>query len=209
MNKPGTSRSEFNKVPITEGSLSESRTLHPYIQAQLRNNPHDVDAFVNCPQGEDKDHWAYACFRQLLIDLNYYAYEHRDVSTEATEPNMEIFINGKSHQCLCTAHNPPKEVPAIDYITQNIDQATAVLLDSKVFPEQSVGPASREWVGRLCRRLYRIFMHSYTRHRDIFDRIEKETHICERFTKFALCYSFMNSSDICIPDDAFNHEQAE
>ena len=111
VNKPGTSRTEFNKVPIADGALSECRTLHHYLQALLRNNPHDVDAFVNCPEGENKDHWVYACFKQLLIDLNYYAYEHRNVSTGATDPNMSVVINGKVQQFLSAAHNPPQEVP--------------------------------------------------------------------------------------------------
>lgn len=209
VNKPGASRVEFNKVPVAGEATSSCRTLHHYLQARLRDNPHDVDSFLKCPEGEDPNEWGYACMRQLLIDLNYYAYEHRDVSTAATEPKMEIIVNGQVISCLSAAQNPPQNVPAIDYITQTIDQTIVILLDPKTFPVPSITPTSRNYVATCCRRLYRIFIYSYTRHRDIFDRIEKETHICERFTKFVLQYSLMTPEDICIPAEAFQVHETE
>jgi hypothetical protein len=50
------------------------------------------------------------------------------------------------------------------------------------------------------RRLYRVFVYSYSCHREIFERIEAKTHICERFTKFGRLYSLLRPEDVHIPE---------
>lgn len=199
VNKPGTPSAEFNNVPMDEDAIKECRTLQHYLQAVLRHEPHNVEKLITCPPGEDKNEWIYACFRQFIEELNYYAYEHREVSTAATEPKMYVLVNGEKVECLSAAYSPPRAVPAIDYITQTIDQATATLLNQTYFPAGTVSDVGRSHIATFCRRLYRVFLYSYGSHRDIFERVEKKTHICERFTKFATMYSLLDPKDIHIP----------
>lgn len=199
VNKPGTSKSEFNAAPLDE-NIKNYRTLQHYLQTLLKKYPHDIDRLVTCPEGEDEKDWIYSSFRQYLQELNYYAYAHREVSTAATEPNMEFKIGEQTIKCLSAVYNPPRSVAAIDYITQTIDQATNVILDSKLFPSGVMTPEGRSYIETFSRRLYRIFGYSFSCHPDIFERIEKETHICERFTKFAKLYNLLKHDDIHIPD---------
>ncbi|OHT06215.1 Mob1/phocein family protein [Tritrichomonas foetus] len=199
-NKPGISKDNFNKVPFDESNIKDYRTLQHYIQSLLREYPNDIEKLITCPEGEDENDWIYASFRQFVQELNYYAYEHRDVSTAATEPNMEFFVNGQKISCLSAAYNPPKSVPAIDYITQMIDLATQVILDNKCFPGGIMTPDGKSYIDTFARRLYRIFGYSYSCHIDIFEKIEKKTHICERFTRFSKKYSLLRPEDILIPD---------
>ena len=199
VNKPGTPSAEFNNVPFEADAIKDCRTLQHYLQALLRHEPHNVEKLITCPEGENVNEWIYACFRQFLQELNYYAYEHREVSTVATEPAMFVIVDGNRVECLSAAHNPPKQVPAIDYITQTIDQATTTILNQQVFPGGTLGESGRSYIETFCRRLYRVFLYSYGSHRDIFDRIEKKTHICERFTRFAMLYSLLAPKDIHIP----------
>lgn len=199
-NRPGITQQEFNNVPFDEKEIKDYRTLQHYIQALQRQNPDDVNKLVTCPEGEDVNDWIYASFRQFVQELNFYAYEHKDVSTQATEPNMEFMVNGNKISCLSAAYNPPKSVPAIDYITQMIDLSTQVCLDPRYFPGGNMTPEGKGLIETFARRLYRIFGYSYSCHFDIFEKIEKKTHICERFTKFSKMYHLIKPEDILIPD---------
>jgi hypothetical protein len=198
VNKPGSSGTDFNNFPIEE-DVKEYRTLQHYLQALLRHYPDDIRRLITCPEGESEGDWIYSSFRQFVQELNYYAYEHRDVSTAATEPVMEFFIDGKKIACMSAAHQPPKSVPAIDYITQTIDSATVVILDAKTFPGGVMTDQGRTSIETFARRLYRVFVYSYSCHREIFERIEAKSHICERFTKFGTLYSLLRPEDIHIP----------
>lgn len=199
VNRPGTPKGEFNAAPL-DANVKNYRTLQHYLQSLLKTHPHDIDMLVTCPPGEDEKDWIYSSFRQYLQELNYYAYAHRDVSTAATEPNMEFKVGDKPVTCLSAVYNPPRSVPAIDYITQTIDQATNVILDAKLFPSGVITPEGLSYIETFTRRLYRIFVFSFSCHRDIFDRIESETHICERFTRFAKLYNLFKQDDIHIPE---------
>ena len=199
-NKPGTSRENFNKVPFKPSEIKDYRTLQHYLQCLLREDPDNVDRLVSCPEGEDVNDWIYACFRQFVQELNYYAYEHRKVATASTEPKMEFFVNGQKIVCLSAAYNPPKSIPSIDYITQTIDLATQMLLDPKNFPGGMMTPEGKSLIDTYARRLSRIFGYSYSCHKEIFDKIEAKTHIAERFTKFAKQNNLLRDEDILIPN---------
>ena len=97
----------------------------------------------------------------------------------------------------------PAMVPAIDYITQTIDMATATILKQDLFPAGVVTDTGLKHIQQYMRRLYRVFSYSYICHREIFDELEAKTHLCERFTKFARLYGLLQPQDIHIPDSYF------
>jgi hypothetical protein len=71
------------------------------------------------------------------------------------------------------APNPPKPVPVIDYITLTISKATRLILDQgNIFPGGAMSEAA---IDTDFRRLYRVFICSFSAHKDIFERIEKQT----------------------------------
>jgi hypothetical protein len=207
VNKPGSPASEFNNFPMEENP-NQYRTLQHYLQALLRHYPHDISRLITCPEGENEGDWIYSSFRQFVQELNYYAYEHREVSTAFTEPVMEFYVNGQKIACMSAAHQPPKSVPAIDYITQTIDSATVIILDQKNFPGGVMTDQGKVSIGTFARRLYRVFVYSYSCHRDIFERIEAKSHICERFTKFGRKYALLKPEDIHIPDSYWESRAA-
>lgn len=202
----GDSKEVFDAMPFDDNPQTY-RTTQYYIQALLKKCPHDINKLITCPEGETTNNWIYGMFRQFLQELNFYAYEHRDVSTAATDPQMEFYVNGQKIACLSSVFNPPKSVPAIDYITGTIDSATSLILDPKYFSSQLfVSPESRDVIVTYMRRLYRIFAFSYLCHNEVFEKIEKKTHICERFTKFGKLYGLLEQRDTFIPESAFAHE---
>jgi hypothetical protein len=208
VNKPGSPGADFNNFPIEEDA-KEYRTLQHYLQALLRHYPNDVERLTKCPPGESENDWIYSSFRQFLLELNYYAYEHREVSTAANEPVMEFYVNGQKISCMSAAHQPPRAVPAIDYITQIIDSPTVIILDAKTFPGGVMTDQGRVSLETFARRLYRVFMYSYSCHLEIFERIEARSHICERFTKFGRLYSLLRQEDIHIPSEYWRQRAAK
>lgn len=197
---PGSTKEQFENAPFVDDT-SKYRTTQYYVQALLKHCPDDIQKLITCPEGEDTQQWIIGNYKQFLIELNYYAYAHRDVSTAASEPTMEFDIRGVKVSCLSAAYTPPRPVPAIDYITQTIDMATQVILDSKTFSASGISGNGMVLLQTFSRRLYRIFMYSWKLHRDIFESIENKTHICERFTKFCSTYGLLKAEEILIPQE--------
>ena len=158
------------------------------------------DLLIQCPEEEDKNNWIYGNIRQFIQELNYYAYEHREVSTIATMPKMVFSINGTNIECRSAAKNPPAVVSAIDYITQTIDQATIMILDQKLFPSGLINEQGLAEIKTFMRRLYRIFSYSFACHFTLFEELESKTHLAERFTKFAKKFDLLSPQDIQIPE---------
>jgi len=89
-------------------------------------------------------------------------------------------------QYLCATHDKPRECPATDYILHTLDYTTALLNSSKLFPSRVMiqdGPV--QYLHSSTRRLYRIFIHAYEHHNDMFRAFENETGMYTLFLAFA------------------------
>ena len=208
VNKPGSKKEEFNAIPFSDDP-NEYRTAQYYIQALLKQYPDDVKKLVTCPESIDKGSWIYSSFRQFLQEINYFAYEHRFVSTAENESKMVFTINGQQVECLSAAKNPPQMVPAIDYITETVDMATQMILKADLFPGGIITDMGLKQIQTYMRRLYRVFAFSYICHREVFDELEAKNHLCERFTMFARLYGLLQPTDIFIPDSYFSKTPAQ
>jgi len=207
VNKPGMKKESFNDVPFDENPKNY-RTTQYYIQALLRKFPDDIERLTKCPEEEDSNSWIYGNFRQFLMELNYFAYAHKDVSTGVTMPKMSFKINGIDVDCRTAAKNPPAVVPAIDYITETIDMATVSILDQKLFPSGVMTEQGLGEIKTFMRRLYRVFSYSYVCHFELFQSLEEKTHLCERFTTFAKRYDLLAPQDIHIPDSYWENKKS-
>lgn len=102
---------------------------------------------------------------------------------------------------LCAAHKNPKECCAIDYIIHTLDGTAALLNSDKCFPSRvSIPESSLKYFQSITRRLYRIFSHAFFHHRELFDQIENEHHLCDRFVKFSNLFKLIPKKLQIIPD---------
>lgn len=70
----------------------------------------------------------------------------------------------------------------------------------------SIKETSIAKLGSVCRRIYRIFSHAYYHHRPIYDDFEGRTHLCRRFTVFALRYGLIPKDNLIVPINGVNQD---
>lgn len=197
-NRPGTSNLEFYKWKDENFEEIESiLAVQQYIQQIIRNNKSNVDSVLQAPEQQDEGVWKYEHLRQFCMELNLITVRlqfecNPTTCSQMTATEQWIF--------LCAAHKNPKECSAIDYTRHTLDGAACLLNSNRYFPSRvSIKESSVAKLGSVCRRIYRIFSHAYFHHREIFDEFEKETSLCERFTKFVLKYDLMTNDTLIVP----------
>lgn len=72
----------------------------------------------------------------------------------------------------------------------------------------SIKETSIAKLGSVCRRIYRIFSHAYYHHRSLYDDFEERTHLCRRFTVFALRYGLIPKDNLIVPVAGVNQDVA-
>lgn len=197
-NRPGTSTLNFYKWKDENFEDMESTlAVQQYIQQLIRHDKTNIDAILQAPDQQDEGVWKYEHLRQFCMELNYITVRLQlecsaQTCTQMTATEQWIF--------LCAAHKNPKECSAIDYTRHTLDGAACLLNSNRYFPSRvSIKESSVQKLGSVCRRIYRIFSHAYFHHREIFDEFEKETCLCERFTKFVLKYDLMTLDTLIVP----------
>lgn len=104
---------------------------------------------------------------------------------------------------LCASHRTPMECSAIDYMIHSLDNATAIIHNTKNFNSRvSIPTASTKHLFSIVRRLYRLFTHTYFHHKEIFEEFEQEMHLCARFSEFAKRFKMMSGDLFIIPEEA-------
>ena len=69
-----------------------------------------------------------------------------------------------------------------------------------MFPSRvSISTSATQYFESVCRRLYRIFGHTYFHHRDVFEQFEEDTSLCHRFVYFAQQFKLIPPSLLIIP----------
>jgi hypothetical protein len=61
-------------------------------------------------------------------------------------------------------------------------------------------------LGSICRRIYRVFSHAFYHHRSIYDEFEERTHLCRRFTAFAIRYGLIPKENLIVPINGINQD---
>jgi hypothetical protein len=144
----------------------------------------ESDSFYDCPRDTARAAWQYEHIRGFSIELSELAVALKDACTVETCPQMKAT---DEWMYLCAAHKQPQECCAIDYIVHTLDGTAALLNSNKWFPRRggAVPEASFKYFQSITRRLYRILSHCYFHHRDVFDVVEQQRHLCFRFVRFA------------------------
>lgn len=213
-NNRGCKSEEFYKWP--EQSLNDMDTplaVQQYIQQTIRKDPSNIDQILKLPEGQELGAWKVEHLRQFCMQLNRLAAKLQecccpDTCSQMTATEQWIF--------LCAAHKQPTECPAIDYVRHTLDGAANLLNSNKYFPSRvTIKESSVAKLGSVCRRIYRIFSHAYYHHYQVFDEFERETHLCERFSKFVTIHELMSKDCLIVPADGSkpepdaNNEQKE
>jgi hypothetical protein len=183
--------------------------MHEHILSMARCTKRLVDAktFVTCPSDvpDDVNAWQYELLRFFTSELNQYVVPMGEVCTTQSCPVMKAT---DEWIYLCASHAKPKECSAPDYMLHTLDGTSAYLTSTKWFPSRaSILKGSAKAFPSIARRLYRIFAHAYYHHRQEFDNLENETHLCERFTRFCEAYALVPRDLLIVPESAFSNVQ--
>eukprot|EP00742_Colponemidia_sp_Colp-10_P002599 GILJ01002775.1.p1 GENE.GILJ01002775.1~~GILJ01002775.1.p1 ORF type:complete len:254 (-),score=33.38 GILJ01002775.1:675-1436(-) len=181
-----------------DGSLLLQERIHLALRADSEN----IAAIVDLPAGVDSLCWQYEHIRQTVADASALVVKLRAVCTPQDCPKM---VATDSWHFLCAAHKEPKECCAIDYCLHTLENTTVLLNNPVAFPcRSSIPHESLFYFPNIVRRLYRIFAHAFFHHREQFDLMESNTHMCERFTYFLMKFGLMQSKLLLIPVEAFS-----
>eukprot|EP00744_Colponema_vietnamica_P012777 GILI01017926.1.p1 GENE.GILI01017926.1~~GILI01017926.1.p1 ORF type:complete len:242 (+),score=63.71 GILI01017926.1:192-917(+) len=197
-NRPGSKASEISGWP--SGRPAEYDGLfgtQEYLQQLIRDDPANVRRLVEVPEGKDSASWQFEHIRQMTLELNQLLVCLSEACTPSLCPKMKAT---DEWLYLCAAHKTTQDCCAIDYMLHTIDNATALLNNTKYFPSRlNVPQASIKHFQSIVRRLYRIFAHAYFHHRSIFDSFEASTHLCERFSLFCLKFDLIPEKLLTVP----------
>eukprot|EP00026_Physarum_polycephalum_P016467 Phypoly_transcript_17380.p1 GENE.Phypoly_transcript_17380~~Phypoly_transcript_17380.p1 ORF type:complete len:221 (-),score=32.30 Phypoly_transcript_17380:43-705(-) len=204
-NRPGTKNKDlfaWGAVPLD--SMESTFAAQQYIQQLIRADPTDVEAILKVPEGTDEAVWQYEHLRQFTLEFNQLVVLFDPVCNETTCPQMKAT---DEWLYLCAAHKTPKECCAIDYIIHTLDGTAALLNSDKYFPSRvSISESSLKYFQSIARRLYRVFSHAYFHHRDLFDQVENETRLCERFVRFSTRFKLIPKKLQIIPESFMDRD---
>ncbi|KAG0335707.1 hypothetical protein BG004_008355, partial [Podila humilis] len=197
-NLPGTKDEKLYQWPLRPlESIESPFALREYLQALIRQDPHNVDQLIALPKDQNEDPWTYEHLCQVCLELNYLIVQVEPECTPESCPEMRA----EEWIYYCATHPAPRECCAIDYLTHTLDGASALLNNVKFFPSRiAIAPTASKNFTSIARRLYRIFAHTYYHHRDIFDAFEAETSLYERFLKFCKARELITDKLIIIPE---------
>ncbi|KAK3805490.1 MAG: Mob1/phocein [Benniella sp.] len=213
-NLPGTKDEKLYQWPQRPlESIESAFALREYLQALIRQDPHNVDLLITTPSGQDENAWLYEHLCQICLELNYLIVHLEPECTPEVCPEMRA----EEWKYYCATHPTPRECCAIDYLTHTLDWASAMLNNVKFFPSRICVPEGAiKNFQSIARRSYRIFAHAYFHHRDIFDAFEAssrytqsaETSLYERFVKLSRARQLITDKLIIIPSSVSDEDSA-
>ncbi|KAG0333896.1 MOB member 4, phocein [Podila horticola] len=132
-NLPGTKDEKLYQWPPRPLDTIESPfALREYLQALIRQDPHNVDQLVAVPKDQNEDPWTYEHLCQVCLELNYLIVQVEPECTPESCPEMRA----EEWIYYCATHPAPRECCAIDYLTHTLDGASALLNNVKFFPSR-------------------------------------------------------------------------
>lgn len=188
----------FHKTDLSQPleEMESSLCIQQYIQQLIWDDASNVTKILSVPANTDVLAWQYEHLRQFILELNHLTIILAKFCTKETCPEME----SEGQKFLCAAHAPPADCCAIDYMCHTIDKATEFVQNPQLFPgRMNVPPQSAEMFSSQIRRLYRLFLHAFHSHGEIFQVFEESKYLCQRFSVFALSYGFLDKESLTIP----------
>merc|ERR1712129_258426 len=136
------------------------------------------------------------------------------LSQECDSKNCSKMQATTKFRYRCSAHRKPRDCSSIQYMVHTLDLFTEKMNASAYQNTMSATgngqrineKKAKKDIGDLCRRVYRIFAHSFFHHRVLFEDYEANHLLCTRFIMFFKKYQLVPNAlfkrEIQIPVDA-------
>ena len=88
----------------------------------------------------------------------------------------------------------------MDYAVHTLEGTVSMLNSGQAFPNNlDIDNKNIPKFRTMLRRLYRVFAHTYYHHRNIFNQLEEQTHVCKRVHVLSKKYSLIDNAQLIIP----------
>ncbi|ORY73825.1 Mob1/phocein [Leucosporidium creatinivorum] len=193
--------------PVPQYSDYSASSFQPscFLNALVQRDPADVERIAAVPvdeqEGEGRemvevDVWVLEQLRRLALDQSIWVAKLAEECTPTTCPEMRA----NEWLYLCAAHQPPLSCCAIDYTVHTLDGSVSLLNSTKYFPSRLQVPSSSlRFLPAVARRLYRSFGHAFFHHRPLFDSLESQTSLYQRFLALNASYDLIDQELMVIP----------
>ncbi|KAF9116281.1 MOB member 4, phocein [Mortierella sp. AM989] len=105
-NLPGTKDEKLYQWPQRPlESIESAFALREYLQALIRQDPHNVDFLITLPAGQDENAWLYEHLCQICLELNYLIVHLEPECTPEVCPEMRA----EEWKYFCATHPTPSE----------------------------------------------------------------------------------------------------
>ncbi|KAF9179658.1 MOB member 4, phocein [Haplosporangium sp. Z 767] len=106
-NLPGTKDEKLYQWPQRPLEAIESAfALREFLQALIRQDPHDVDRLIALPPGQDENAWVYEHLCQICLELNFLIVHLEAECTPEVCPEMRA----EEWMYYCATHRTPREI---------------------------------------------------------------------------------------------------
>ena len=199
----GQKRDEVFKYEAT--AISEKFTLFAmseYIKELITSDYTNIERIIDVPRDVDgadgRLQFLVCSMKILLIEVGLFVVY---LSPQCNQKNCSKMQATTKFRYRCSAHRKPKDCNSIQYMVHTLDLFTEkmsspqYIYSNEKIPEKK----AKKDMGDLCRRVYRIFAHSFFHHQQLFDHYEATHLLCTRFILFFRKYQL-------VPNQLFQRE---
>merc|ERR1712048_52351 len=157
---------------------------------------------------DGKLHFQIESMKHFLVEVGLFVVY---LSQECDSKNCAKMQATTKFRYRCSAHRKPRDCSSIQYMVHTLDLFTekmnAAAYQNTVSTAERINEKkAKKDIGDLCRRVYRIFAHSFFHHRRLFDDYEADHLLCTRFIMFFKKYQLVPNAlfkrEIQIPSEA-------
>lgn len=212
---------KFKPVPISQKSTLFNYS--EYISELINLDYTRIEQIIEIPRdilqqygNNGRLQFYIESMKHFLIEIGLFVVY---LSSECNNINCGKMRATDKFRYRCSAHRQPRDCTAIQYSIHTLDLFTERLNDNvynvtnpnypKIIPQNK----AKKDMNDLCRRIYRIFAHSFFHHQQLFENYESEYMLCTRFIMFFRKYQLIPNAlfkrEIQIPQIAlyFNRTQ--
>ncbi|KAF8933112.1 hypothetical protein BGZ58_006573 [Dissophora ornata] len=151
-NLPGTKEEKLYQWPQRPlESIESAFALREYLQALIRQDPHNIELLITLPAGQDENCWLYEHLCQICLELNYLIVHLEPECTPEGCPEMRA----EEWKYYCATHPTPREAETSLYErflklsrAQQLITEKLIIIPSPLHEENSAHVGSRQIMTR-------------------------------------------------------------
>lgn len=202
-------------VAVPQPSQESLQGMFDSDKGKSKENENPFGGMEEEAPSVDTDVWIYEQLRRIVLDFSTPWLTLLQRECDKRNKSCEA-MNADDWMYLCASHGEEKQCCAIDYMIHTLDGTTALLNSQRHFPSRTYIPTtSLRHFGSACRRISRIFVHTYEHHRDVFEACEAETALYARFLALVQTYDLIHvdslpklgKAAITVPKDTIEEQK--